>query len=94
MEMMRKALSLVVAIAYVALAYHFGAGEGAMRMGMFLILPMACIWFGESMGGFVGGTMRGQFISSTTPGCMVAAGGWLLLLIPLAIGLVTTVTKK
>ena len=46
-----------------------------MRMGMFLSLPMACIWFGESMGGFVGGTMRGQFISSGTPGCMVTAGG-------------------
>ena len=92
--MIRKLISLVIAIAYVALAYYFGTGEDAMKIGMFLILPMACIWFGESMGGFVGGTMRGQFISSTTPGCMVAAGGWLLLLIPLAIGLVTTVTKK
>ena len=91
--MIRKLISLIIAIAYVALAYYFGTGEDAMKMGMFLILPMACIWFSESMGGYVGGTMRGQFISSTTPGCLVEAGGWLLLLIPLIIGIITTLTE-
>jgi uncharacterized membrane protein YoaT (DUF817 family) len=94
MEIISKALSLIVAMAYVALAYAFGDGAVAMKMGMFLILPLACIWFSESMGGYVGGTMRGQYIGSTTPGCLVAAGGWLLLLIPLVIGLVTTWTEK
>ncbi len=90
--MIRKALSLGLAMAYVALAYRFGGGEGALKTGMFLILPMACIWYGESLGDYVGGTIRGQFISSTTPGCLVEAGGWLLLSIPLVIGLVAALT--
>ena len=89
--MINKILSAIVAIAYLATAYFTDGGETTFRVGMFLILPMACIWFGESMGDYVGGTIRGQYISSTTPGCLVVAGGWLILMLPAifaAIGLI------
>ena len=84
--MISRILSAIIAVAYLATAYFTDGGETAFRVGMFLILPIACIWYGDSMGDYVGGTMRGQYISSTTPGCMVIAGGWLLLLIPVIIG--------
>jgi hypothetical protein len=87
--MISRTLSAVIAIAYIATAYFTDGGETAFRAGMFLILPIACIWFGDSMGGYVGGTMRGQYISSSTPGCLVVAGGWLLLILPAAIGLIS-----
>ena len=80
--MINRILSAIIAIAYIATAYFTDGGETAFRFGLFLILPMACIWFGDYMGGYVGGTMRGQYISSTTPGCFVVAGGWLILLLP------------
>ena len=87
--MINRIISAIIAIAYIATAYFMNGGETAFRAGMFLILPIACIWYGDSMGDYVGGTMRGQYISSTTPGCMVIAGGWLLLLLPAIIGLIS-----
>ena len=89
--MISKILSAIIAIAYIATACFTDGGETAFRAGLFLILPMACIWFGDSMGGYVGGTMRGQYISSSTPGCLVIAGGWLLLLLPAIIGLISCI---
>ena len=87
--MISRNLSAIIAIAYIATAYFSDGGETAFRVGMYLILPIACIWYGDSMGDYVGGTMRGQYISSTTPGCMVIAGGWLLLLLPALIGVIS-----
>ncbi len=87
--MISKILSGIVAAAYLGIAYHAYGGETAFRAGMFLILPMACIWFSEAMGDYAGGTMRGQYISSSTPGCLVAAGGWLLLMLPAIVGAIT-----
>lgn len=87
--MINKILSAIIAGAYIGIAYFTDGGETAFRFGMFLIVPMACIWFGDSMGGYAGGTMRGQYISSTTPGCLVVAGGWLLLILPVIIGMIS-----
>ena len=80
--MINRIISGLLALAYLATAYFTDGGETAFRVGMFLILPIACIWFGDAMGDYVGGTMRGQYISSSTPGCLVVAGGWLILLLP------------
>ena len=87
--MISRILSAIIAIAYLAPAYFTDGGETAFRVGMFLILPIACIWFGDAMGDYVGGTIRGQYISSTTPGCLVVAGGWLLLILPAIVGLIS-----
>ena len=85
--MIGRVISLVVAVAYLVAAYFGGGGETAFRMGMFLILPLACIWFNEEMGSFTG-VMRGQCINAPTPGCLVAFGGWLLLMLPLLFGII------
>ena len=83
--MSNKILSAIIAVAYLAMAYLASGGETAFRVGIYLILPLACIWYGDSLGAFTG-TMRMQHINAPTPGCLVVAGGWLLLLLPLLLG--------
>lgn len=85
--MISRILSAIIAIAYVSIAYFAGGAEAAIAIGMFLVLPLACIWFRDEMGAFTG-IMRGHLVTSTSPGCAVAFMGWLLLLLPVLIGLV------
>jgi len=48
---------------------------------LFCLFPLACIWFGEAMGGYVGPAgMMG--ITEPTPGIIICILGWLLLLLP------------
>lgn len=85
--MIHRILSAIIAIAYITVAYFFGGGEAALKFAAFLILPLACIWYSEEMGSFTG-VVRGPAITSKTPGCLVAFGGWLLLLLPGIIALI------
>lgn len=55
---------------------------------LFLILPLACIWFSETLGNYTGpsffkGNRYDYFtsIDKETPGCMIALVGWILLLL-------------
>jgi len=73
--------SLVIAIAYLILAYFAGGPEAVVKIGIYLILPLACIWYSDELGSCTG-VMRAQFINAESPGCLVAFGGWLLLLMP------------
>lgn len=91
--MIGRILSATVAGAYLAAAYFGAGGETAFRVGLFLILPLACIWYGESMGAYTG-TMRGQYVNAETPGCLVVAGGWLLLLLPVLFAAVRLVRAR
>ncbi|HBA85273.1 MAG TPA: hypothetical protein DCZ95_14390 [Verrucomicrobia bacterium] len=83
-----RIISGIIALAYIALGYFADGGETAFRIGMALILPMACIWFSDAMGSYTGVGLGKGAITSATPGCMVAFGGWLLLLLPVVGGLI------
>jgi len=91
--MKSRIISLIIAISYLAIAFFGEGGEAFLSTLIFLILPLACIWFSEAMGGYTG-IMRGQTITSATPGCFVAFGGWLLLLVPVIIGVISACTKS
>ena len=52
----------------------------------YFIFPLACIWYGDEMGEYVG-TLPGPAINRQTPGWMVKLGGWFLLLLPAIIAL-------
>jgi hypothetical protein len=54
---------------------------------MFVILPLACIWFGEAMGGYTGPS-GSTWITGPTPGKVVCIAGWLFLALPLLLILV------
>ena len=90
---MKRLISGIVAILYLIGAYFGGGGKGLLQTIGFLVLPMACIWYSDEMGDFTGNTGRG-LITSTTPGCLIAFGGWLLLLLPVIAALIMWVVGK
>jgi hypothetical protein len=73
-----RSLSLLIYFVYLAAAYTHGRGAAALKVGMGLLLPIACIWFSEPLGEY-SGTIRGQAMTSYTPAFFVCAGGWLVL---------------
>lgn len=82
-----KVVAVIVAFFYLTAAYFFMGLEGLLKILMFLVLPLACIFFGESLGRLT--EMKFSMIScrpvitKQTPGFLVVFGGWLLLLLPL-----------
>jgi hypothetical protein len=81
-----RALSLVIALIYLGLAC-FSALSAAKLIGNLLIfgsallLPLACIWYGDELGEYLGPFPSPGF-NRKSPGWMVKLGGWLLLLMP------------
>ncbi len=63
-----------------------GGGGLLLRVACFLILPMACIWYGDAMGSITGPMtgllFSGSSITKESPGCLVAFVGWIVLLLP------------
>ncbi|MEP6685399.1 MAG: hypothetical protein ABJB22_01370 [Verrucomicrobiota bacterium] len=76
--LLNRMLSVFIALVYLVAAYKHGGGATTLKLAMFLLLPLACIWFPEPLGQY-GGTIRGQLMTSSTPAFLVCAGGWLVL---------------
>ena len=87
-----RALSGLLAVIYIVVAAFGGGAKAAFAVGMFVVLPLGCIWFSEPMGGYVGPAWRGA-ITSPTPAVFVCIGGWLLLLLPLVVEIFYALTK-
>ena len=89
-----RILSLIVAGCYMTLALIGASSAPSLKavmgtvlvIGAGLLFPLACIWFGDEMGDYVG-TLPGPAINRRTPGGLVKAGGWVLLLMPVFIWL-------
>jgi hypothetical protein len=81
-----RILSGLLAVLYVGGAYMHAGAELAWKVALGVIFPLACIWFGDEMGGYIGPTSSGA-ITSPTPGWLVCIGGWLVLLLPVLIGI-------
>lgn len=84
--MIGKVLSAIIAIVYLGVACASEGAEAVIVCIVYLALPLACIWFSEEMGEFTG-IARGHLVTSTSSGCAVAGMGWVLLLLPVAVGL-------
>jgi hypothetical protein len=77
-----RILSLIVAAFYIIIGFAKGGGGGAIVVMGFVILPLACIWFGNAMGGYTG--QAGSIgITAPSPGIFVCIAGWILLLYPI-----------
>jgi len=87
-----KAIAVVIAQFYLVAAFFVMGFEGMLRMLMFLVLPLACIFFGGNLGSLTEVRFSLSFarpvITKPTPGFLVVFGGWLLLLLPLVVYLV------
>ncbi len=87
-----RLLSSAIALGYLLLDIGFNASvASAFSLLLSLLLPMACIWFPDAMGNLKGvsfGLGRPK-ITHSTPDDFVAIGGWLLLLSPVFVPLIT-----
>jgi hypothetical protein len=86
-----RILSGLIAATYVVIALCGGGAEAGFKVAFFLVLPLACIWFSEAMGGYTGPNWRAA-ITAPTPGVFVCIAGWLLLLLPAIVGIVYGLT--
>jgi len=87
--MKSRIISGITAAGYLVAAFLAGGLELTWRVAAYLVLPLACIWFSEAMGDYTGPNFATRpAITRATPGCFVAFGGWLLLLLPVIIGLI------
>jgi hypothetical protein len=81
-----RTLSLLVAIAYLLLACLSARSVAQVFASILiftaaLLLPLACIWFADELGEYVG-VLPGPSINRKSPAWMVKVGGWILLLLP------------
>ena len=88
--MKSRVISGAIAVVYLGFAAYAGGGAAVMRFVIFLVFPLACIWFSEEMGSYTG-MMRGHMITTETPRCLVAFFGWVLLLLPVIVGAVVLI---
>jgi len=79
-----RILSASIAVIYIVTAFAAIGLQGTFTVFGFVILPLACIWFGDLMGGYTGPT-SGMAITSPSPGLMVCIAGWVLLLLPVIV---------
>ena len=82
-----RVISGLIAGIYLVIALANGGMESAFIVGMALTLPLCCIWFGAAMGGYTGPTTN-IAITKASPGLIVCILGWLLLLLPIMMGIV------
>jgi uncharacterized protein len=82
-----KVAAVVVALLYIIGAYFLMGLGGSLRILLFLVFPLACIFFGESLGRLTEARFHLVYLrpmlTKRTPGFFVVLGGWLLLLFPL-----------
>ena len=79
---LNRLISAIIALIYLAVSAYLLGGKGFFRMLQFLILPMACIWYGDDLGNYTG-TLLSRGISRPSAGCAVIVAGWILLFLPL-----------
>ena len=77
-----RILSGLLAAGYVIVAFATVGGEAGFKVLAYVILPLACIWFSEPIGGFT--RSSGNFLSTAQwSSIVVCIAGWLLLIVPL-----------
>ena len=82
-----RIISALIALGYLGLAFGLRGAEGAFKMGLFLIFPMFCIWFSDAMGSYRGLTLSMVSVSPS-PAILVRILGWVLLLMPIVLGII------
>jgi hypothetical protein len=53
-----------------------------LGVASYCLLPLACIWWPDAMGSYRGLAEFPKVITRASPGCIVSALGWVLLLMP------------
>jgi hypothetical protein len=86
-----RLLSTLVAVTYIVIAAIHGGAEMAFKVVLFLILPLACIWFSDAMGAYTGFFPLGDYpITQQSPGILVRIMGWVVLLMPVVVAIIVS----
>ena len=89
-----RTLSGGVALVYLVAAGVAGKPAVFMKVAIFLILPVSCIWFADAIGGYSGlMSFPRPAITRKTPGFAIAIAGWILLLMPLVVSVIMTMSR-
>lgn len=94
-----RIISLVICVLYIAAAvigilqHPFHTLESFAGFGLYLLLSLSCIWFGENMGSWLGSYGNPRFSHNSRFSTVVLAG-WGLLIFPALILLFVLVSKK
>ncbi|HCE44823.1 MAG TPA: hypothetical protein DET40_14885 [Lentisphaeria bacterium] len=88
MKAISRIISALIAVAYVVLVYVFRGGASAMDAGMLLLIPLACIWFSDELGG--SSSEVGEENVKRTPAKLIAILGWIILVTPIVFWLIST----
>ena len=80
MERHRIAAIGVAACLLVYAGFEVGVGEYLWRTGCYVGICLGLIWFGPALGQYTG-PCGSRYIGETTPGILMIAMGWLLLLL-------------
>ena len=80
MERHRIAALGVAACLLVYAGFEVGVGEYLWRTGCYVGICLGLIWFGPALGQYTG-PCGSRYIGETTPGILMIAMGWLLLLL-------------
>lgn len=90
-----KIIAVAISVFYLGIVFFFKGSEGIFRMLMFLIWPLAFIFFGEKLGGVTGVRFRATFlapvVTKPTPGAFVVFLGWLLLFLSIIFGILSAI---
>ena len=78
----------MIAIVGLFVAYDGDGLAGVLCAGFYLLLPLACIWYSNEFG-----SHRNPDSTHPTLSQIVAFGGWILISIPLIIGIARVVNK-
>ena len=62
----------LLAVIHIVGGFVTGGEEGGFKFFLFVILPLACIWFGGAMGGYTG-PAAGMPITAPSPACSFAS---------------------
>ena len=88
---LNRILSLIIAVGYIIAAILTSQSGNVVIVVAGIIFALALIWFGDEIGGYTGLSGSGISITRTSPGCAIIFLGWVFLLSPLIIWVITYV---
>lgn len=91
--MFKRIASIIIAIISLFVAYDGNGLAGVLCAGFYLLLPLACIWYSDEIGPH---RQPDEAAQSTHPPLskIVSFGGWILLFIPILIGVIRVIDKQ
>lgn len=80
-----RAISLLVALACLIMAYLFWSREVFHLVVTVVVLPLGGIWYGREIGSFAGTSPSGEDGAENVVGAFITIAGWIILFSMLAI---------